>query len=146
MSVEWGLVISSVDTEAGTVVDAYIEGIRLEGRTESDVRPIAGTVAEYFIDHPQPLLLNDETVDDILGRVSELRIVTDASLRSGISIPLRSRNKLVGVLHIRALAPAAYSSQDVAYAEALSLQLAGPLASEQMRLQLEQSSTRFHTA
>jgi len=131
------LVISSVGIEAGTVVDAYIEDIRIDGRTESDVRPITGTVAEYFIDHSKPLLLNDETVDDVVVLVPQLQAVADGGLSSGISIPLRSWNKLVGVLHIRAVASDAYSTRDVAYAEALGLQLAGPLASEQMRLQLK---------
>jgi len=67
-------------------------------------------------------------------------VVVDSGLKSGISIPLRSRSKPVEVLHLRAFAPDAISSQEAAFVEALGLQLAGPFASERMRIRLEQST------
>ncbi|MCH8221807.1 MAG: GAF domain-containing protein [Chloroflexi bacterium] len=134
------LVISIVDLAKGTVVDANIAGSPIAERTPDDVRPLSGTVAQYFVDRTEPIVVNVETVQSALEKFPALQRIVDAGLESGISVPLRSRDDLVGVLHVRSYSVDEYSAADVAFTEAVSHQLAGPLASEQLRLRLVQSA------
>ena len=134
------LAISTVDLANRTVTDAHGSGAPIAEGTSNDPRPLSGTIAEYLISRTEPVSVNADLRQDPLNRFPMLQRSIDAGFRSGISVPLRSRDALVGVLHVRSFASDADSPAEIAFLEAVGHQLAGPLASEQLRLRLEQSA------
>ncbi|NQW17742.1 MAG: GAF domain-containing protein [Chloroflexi bacterium] len=136
------VVITSYDPIGRSLVDVHVSGIETPGRVSGGVVPFEGTVSGYVVSHPETLVLRASNTEEILRLVPDMKVVIDAGLKSGVSCVLRSQERQVGILHVRSFGPETYGESEVAFIEAVADMIAGSLASEQLRNELERKAAQ----
>jgi GAF domain-containing protein len=130
------LVITSYHPENGTVVDAYVAGLAIQGMTSSDVVPLAGTIHEKLSPERPLIVVNADNVDALVDEVPDLAVVIQRGLRSGVSALMISRSQSVGAVQIRSKKPHAYGEREAVFVQEVAHRLSGVLAAEQLHAQL----------
>jgi signal transduction histidine kinase len=136
------IMINLADLKNKTSTPAYIAGIDVPDRRVGDNTPMAGTVTEEVIRTRSSLLIkvDNDNIDEVVNRFPPLLPTFQAGLRSIISVPLISKDQVIGVLSLRSLVPKAYTDQDVRLAERIGGEIAGAIANAQLyaeRIQAE---------
>lgn len=111
---------------------AYVSGVDVPERRPGDSFPLAGTVNDVIAGTRTGLILHPATVEEIARTFPSLVGTFQAGLRSLMSVPLISRDEVIGVLHFRSKKPDAYSEQDLRLAERIGAQIAGAIANAQL--------------
>jgi PAS domain S-box-containing protein len=129
---------------------AYTAGLELEGRSSGDAFPLAHTVNEEVMRTRMGLLLQPETARELEDRFPLLIPSFQAGLRSMMVVPLMSRERVYGTLHLRSKKSQAYTGEDLRLAERIGAQIAGAIANAQLFLErkraeeaLRKSEERF---
>jgi len=78
------------------------------------------------------LLIQTENEEEIRNRFPGLVSTFKAGFRSMISVPLISKDKVIGTLHLRSTKPNAYGERDVKIAERVGHQIAGAIANARL--------------
>ena len=129
------IMVSLNNLEEDTATVTYASGLEFEGRRIGDVYPVAHSAHEEVMHTRAGLLVQPEAVEELEGRFSALILTFRAGLRSMMSIPLISRNQVIGALHLRSKKPKAYSDRDLKLAERIGAQIAGAIANAQLFLE-----------
>ena len=136
------IMINLADLKNKTSTPAYTAGIDVPDRRVGNITPMAGTVTEEVIRTRSSLLIkvDNDNIDEVVSRFPPLFPTFQAGLRSIISVPLISKDQVIGVLSLRSLVPKAYTDQDVRLAERIGVEIAGAIANAQLyaeRIQAE---------
>jgi signal transduction histidine kinase len=126
------IVINIIYPESGTFSTAYVLGKDVKGRRSRDIIPLAGSLTEEVTRTRSSQLIQTEDIDEVAGRFPRLLPTIQAGFRSLMSIPLISKDQVIGVLHIRAVKPKAYTAADVELAESIGSQIAGAIANARL--------------
>ncbi len=126
------IVINIVHPENGTYVTAYIAGLDVEGHKPGDVAPLAGSVTQELIRRRSSLLIQIDDRDDVGGRFPSLLANFQAGFRSFMAVPLISKDRVIGSLHLQSLKSRAYTAADVNLSENIGSQIAGAIANAQL--------------
>ena len=129
------IVVSLNNPEEATATVAYASGLELEGRKIGEVYSLPHTSNEEVVRTRAGLLVQPDAVEELEGRFSALILTFRAGLRSMMSIPLISRNQVIGALHLRSKKPKAYNDRDLKLAERIGAQIAGAIANAQLFLE-----------
>jgi signal transduction histidine kinase len=86
------------------------------------------------------LLVQPEVVEELEGRFSGIIPTFQAGLRSIMTVPLISRDQVIGALHLRSKEPKAYTDRDLGLAERIGDQIAGAIANAQLYIQRERTA------
>jgi len=129
------IMVSLNNLEEDTATVTYASGLEFEGRRIGDVYPVAHSAHEEVMHTRAGLLVQPEAVEELEGRFSALILTFRAGLRSMMSIPLISRNQVIGALHLRSKKPKAYNDRDLKLAERIGAQIAGAIANAQLFLE-----------
>ncbi len=113
-----------------TFTVTYVSGFDIPGRRPGDTVPLAGTISETILRKRIGLLINTTGVEEITGRFPHMTNVATvcAGMRSLISVPLISRDEVIGALHFRSKKLNAYRGKDIHLAEEIGRQIAGAIA------------------
>ncbi len=135
-----------------TFTITYVSGYDIPERRPGDIVPIKGSITEIILRTRTGLLIHPTGIEDVTHRflgatnVSTVR----AGMQSLISVPLISRDVVIGTLHLRAKRPNAYTDQDLRLAERIGAQIAGAIANAQLfkdlqdtEMSLRESEARF---
>jgi PAS domain S-box-containing protein len=124
-----------------TSIITYVSGFDIPGRRSGDAITLAGTISETILRTRTGLLINMVNPKEINGQFPHLTNVSTirAGMLSLISVPLISRNKVIGTLHFRSRRPNAYTDQDLRLAERIGDQIAGAIANAQLYSDLRTS-------
>jgi PAS domain S-box-containing protein len=87
--------------------------------------PYGGTLTEYVARTRQSIALTLEDRDEVARRFPGVVYTFDAGLRSFLAVPLFSRDRVVGVLHIQSIHPWFYDEGHLRLAESIGSQIAG---------------------
>ena len=138
--------------DRGTVSTAYIAGHEVPGRRSGDVFPLEGSLTEEVMRKAKSLLIQTEDIDEVLNRLPRLVPTFKAGFRSLMAVPMISKDRVIGVLHLRSFKPEAYTESDLNLAESIGNQIAGAIANselygEHMRAEeeLRQSEERYRS-
>jgi PAS domain S-box-containing protein len=115
-----------------TTSTAYITGAEIPGRRAGDVLPLAGSLTGEVMRTRSSQLLQTEDIDGMGARFPALLPTFQAGFRSLMAVPLISKDRVIGVLHLRSFKPKAYSQADVNLAESIGAQIAGAIANAQL--------------
>ncbi|NWF93758.1 MAG: PAS domain S-box protein [Syntrophaceae bacterium] len=126
------IVINLANLENNTLTSAYLAGVDVPGRRAGDTMPLTGTASEEVIRKRSSLLMRGDRIDDLASRFPALLPTFQAGLRSGLFVPLISKDRVVGTLHLRSTKPNAYTERDLRLAEKVGNQIAGAIASSQL--------------
>jgi len=119
---------------------AYASGLDVPGRGPGDSFPLTGTVNETLQRTRTGLLIPSATFkDEATKRYPSLRENYTLGLRSALSVPLISRDTVIGALHFRSKTPDAYTEQDLRLAERIGGQIAGAVANAQLYADLKKT-------
>ena len=133
------IAVSLNNPEETTATVAYASGLELEGRKIGDVYPLHHTSNEEVVRTRAGLLVQPEAVEELEGRFPILIPTFQAGLRSMISVPLISRDRVIGALHLRSKRSKAYTDRDLGLAGRIANQIAGAIANAQLFLERKQA-------
>ena len=115
-----------------TAAIAYTIGIDVIDRRPGDVFTLAGSFTEEVVRARSGLLVQMENIEELKSRFPSLLTAFQAGLRSMITVPLISKDQVIGSLHIRSLKPNAYTESDLRLAQRVGNQIAGAIANAQL--------------
>jgi two-component sensor histidine kinase len=124
-----------------TSIVTYVSGFDIPRRRPGDTIPLVGTISETILRTRTGLLINTTDDGKITGRFSHVTSVATihAGMRSLISVPLISRDRVIGTLHFRSKKPNAYTERDLRLIERVGDQIAGAIANAQLFLERKQA-------
>jgi len=120
--------INMVNHKEGMTTIAYVNGLDVGDRRIGDVIPLAGTFTEEIFRARSSLLVQAEDLQEITCSFPALSSSFQAGLRSTMSVPLISKDQVIGVLHVQSLKPNTYKELDLKVAERVGNQIAGAIA------------------
>jgi diguanylate cyclase (GGDEF)-like protein/PAS domain S-box-containing protein len=133
------LTVNLNNHDQNTITVAYVFGSNVPGRNPGDSFPLRGSVNETLERSRTGVLFHLTTIDDLKGQYSHLLSTFQEGMRSFMSIPLISRDKVIGVLHFRSKKPHAYTGQDLSLAERIGRQIAGAIANALLFTELKKA-------
>jgi PAS domain S-box-containing protein len=124
--------ISVLEPEAGIMENAYVSGVEVPDRKAGNSYRLQGSVGEKIMHARKSLLVQTDDQDEIRRYFPNLLTTFQAGLRSMLSVPLISKDQVIGILHIRSLRPKAYTEKEVKLAEEVGNQIAGAISSARL--------------
>jgi PAS domain S-box-containing protein len=126
------IMIGLNNLEAKTITNVYLAGPAVGAFRAGSSLPFQNSINEQLLNQGTGLLLRLENEDQVLHDFPSLVDNFRAGFRSGISVPLVSKNEVIGGLHIQSVNPDAYTEEDLRLAERVALQISGAIANAQM--------------
>ncbi len=126
------IAINTINPDDQTTTISYVTGIETEGRKTGDTIPLAGSLTEEVFRTRSSLLIQMDDRKDLARRFPGLLPSIQAKFKSLLSVPLFSKDQVIGVLHIRSTEPNVYSQRDLRLAERVGHQIAGAIANAQL--------------
>jgi signal transduction histidine kinase len=120
--------ICTFDAEHQTGTVAYEMGKKIPTRGLGEVFPLSQTVHEYILKTRSSLFVQTEDIPGMGKRYPFLLAALQVGFRSMISVPMISKDQVIGVLNFRSIKPNAYTEKDLEIAESIGSQIAGAIA------------------
>jgi|GEM_PF-1047281 len=133
------LAVNVCDADEDTVSIAYVFGADIPGRMRGDSVPLAGTLSEEVLRNRKSQIVNATSADELIARFPAFTPSFQAGILSYMAVPLISRDKAIGSLHLRSKTPNAYSEQDLRLAERIGAQIAEALANARLFTELKEA-------
>jgi PAS domain S-box-containing protein len=122
------LTVNLCDARQEMMHVAYVSGLDMPGRRVGDVFPLQGSLAEEVIRTKRGVLCQSQNPGDLVEKFPRLITSMKAGIRSVMSVPLISMDKVIGNLILRSKQPVAFTEQDLRFAEKIGMQIAGAMA------------------
>ncbi|MFB3885948.1 MAG: methyl-accepting chemotaxis protein [Thermodesulfobacteriota bacterium] len=111
-----------------------------------EILPLAGSTTEEVLRTRSSLLLQPEDAHESGARFLPPSHASQAGFRSRMAIPLISKDRVIGVLHLVSSAANVYTPTDVRLAEGIGAQIAGTIASAQLYEETKQMVKHIRNA
>jgi PAS domain S-box-containing protein len=122
------IAICIIDAEHQTGSVAYEMGKEIPGRRLGEVFPLSQSVYEHILKTRSGVLVQTEGTSEMEKRYPFLLASLRTGFRSMISVPLISKDQVIGGLNLRSFKPNAYTERDLKIAEDIGIQIAGAVA------------------
>ncbi len=126
------ITINLVNLEERTHTVPYVEGVYVAGRQPGDVVPLAGTTVEKVIQTRKAILLRMENEEEVAREFPGLLPDFRSGMRSGLTVPLISGDRVIGGLALRSKTPGVYTDRELQLADNIGTQIAGAIADAQL--------------
>ena len=124
--------------EKNSLTVAYSAGISVLDRGVGKTTSLAGSLSQEVMRTRKSQLLQGEE-KEIVSRFPAFLFYLEMGLRSLMSVPLISKDEVIGVLRFRSKKQNAYTDRDVSLAERVGHQIAGAIANTQLFVELTQA-------
>ena len=131
------MAISLVDSQTGLITNSYVNGIDVSARRAKADIPLSGTLTEATLDAPHGILFHPRHSVDVSQRFPGLLPLYQAGLQSFLSVPLKSRNTVLGTLQLQARLPKWYTERHRSLALSVGRQIAGAVATARLYRELQ---------
>jgi diguanylate cyclase (GGDEF)-like protein/PAS domain S-box-containing protein len=131
--------ISIINPEDHTVTVAYAMGTDMVDRRPGDVFPLSQSVNENILQSRSSVFIQKEDIREIAEPFPFLLPSFRAGFRSMISVPLISKDQVIGALNLRSLKVNAYTGRDLEVAERIGIQISGVIANAQLFMERQQA-------
>ncbi|MGH2542429.1 MAG: PAS domain S-box protein, partial [Ardenticatenaceae bacterium] len=108
--------IGLVNEANGTFIDSYAMGLPVPNRGFGVVSPLAKSVTSELVRTRQGFIIDIESEDELAERFPLLVPGFRAGLRTTLSVPLISKDEVMGALHFQSIMPDAYTERELALA------------------------------
>jgi len=122
------IAICTIDAEHQTGTVAYEMGKEIPGRRLGEVFPLSQSVYEHILKTRSGVLVQTKGASEMEKRYPFLLASLRTGFRSMISVPLISKDRVIGGLNLRSFKPNAYTERDLKIAEDIGIQIAGAIA------------------
>ncbi len=119
--------VCTIDSKRQTVRVAWAVGPDRSGRMPGDVFPLCRSEHREFLQTRTSVFLQAEDRREIEERFPFLLPSFEYGFRSMISVPLVSKDQVIGTLNLRSFKVNAYTERDLEIVERLSLQISGAI-------------------
>ncbi|MEK6534772.1 MAG: PAS domain S-box protein, partial [Thermodesulfobacteriota bacterium] len=126
------LSVNLLDIDQGIARPVYVSGEYITGRQPGDAFPLKGSVSELLVRTRVGMFSHPLGVEEMDKRFPNHSASIQAGMRSLLSVPLISRDKVIASLHFRSKKPNAYTEQDLRLAERIGEQIAGAIANARL--------------
>jgi PAS domain S-box-containing protein len=126
------LIVNLNNPQQEMLVVAYASGLDMPGRKVGDSFPLQGTLGEEVIRTKNGMILQTENPEDLVNKFPSLIVSVRTGMHSIMSVPLISRDEVVGILMLRSTKPNAYTEENLHLAERIGMQIAGAIANAQL--------------
>ncbi|HVN23237.1 MAG TPA: PAS domain S-box protein [Syntrophorhabdales bacterium] len=126
------ILINLINKQDGTLTTAYTAGMVVEGRIKGVVLPIEGSITEQMLHTGAPVIIESESVGEVLDRYPSLIYAFEAGLHSRLSVPLLTRGEVIGSLALWSKQPHAYREREARLAENVASQIAGTVSNAEL--------------
>jgi PAS domain S-box-containing protein len=125
-------VVNLRQTDDTEVVTVYASGVDNAGRRLGDLYQSRGTATGIVMSTRKGILIQPDDAEEIKDLYPNLYEGFNTGLRSTMSVPLISMDKVIGGLTFRSKIVKAYTEQDLYLAEKIGMQIAGAIANAQL--------------
>jgi signal transduction histidine kinase len=122
------IAICIIDAEHQTGTVAYEMGKEIPGRRLGEVFPLSQSVYEHILKTRSGVLVQTEGTSEMEKRYPFLLASLRTGFRSMISVPLISKDQVIGGLNLRSFKLNTYTERDLKIAEDIGIQIAGAIA------------------
>ena len=126
--------------------DLYVEGVFVPGRQPGDIIPLAGTTMEKVFHTRKGILIRMEDEKELAAEYPGFLPNFQSGIRSALTVPLISRDQVIGGLGLRSKDPGAYTDRDLKLAESIGNQIAGAIANAQLFTERQRLEERLRRA
>ncbi|MBP1714162.1 MAG: multi-sensor hybrid histidine kinase [Deltaproteobacteria bacterium] len=126
------IAINLIDQTRGVGIQAYMSGIDVAGRGPGDAFPLAGSINEQILQTEKMIIISPREKKELEKDYPTLVTTFEAGLRSMMSVPLISNQRVIGVLHLRSRKSDVYREDDAKVAEGIAAQIAGAISNAQL--------------
>ena len=123
----------SVRIAHATKTDSYVR------RRQGDVFPLAGSLTEKVMQTRTGLIASFDNIESVVAFHPHYVDSYRDGLRSAMSVPLFSHDKVIGTLNFRSRSPGAYTPADLRLAERIGYQIAGAIANATLYRELSET-------
>ncbi|MDG0866616.1 PAS domain S-box protein [Candidatus Lucifugimonas marina] len=133
------LVISLIDRNKQTVVDAYVAGQLVAHSTSGTEHPLSGDIKESVVETSKSLVSNYSDLPKVVANRIGEKSNYESGLRSVLVVPLAWQGDVVGALTFRSISEDIYGERQIQIAEQIGAQIAGAVAAANQYQQLEKA-------
>ena len=137
------ILISINNPAEGTLSIAYVAGAEVQDSRAGSCFPFVKSVNEQLLNRRSGMLFQLEDEVDLAERFPLLVDIFQIGIRSLLSIPLISNDKVIGGLHIQSFNSGAYTEEDLRVAERIGLQISGAVANAQLYAERKQAEQKL---
>ncbi|MDA1258491.1 MAG: GAF domain-containing protein, partial [Chloroflexi bacterium] len=125
------LVVTAIDSEAGTATDNHVYGASVPGWGEGTVHQITGSPFEQLL-KTRSIHRSDDIATDSDSEVQAREAIAAAGLRSSLMAPLWSNGEVIGSLNLKCYGAGVYTERHVELAARIADQIAGAIANARL--------------
>lgn len=140
------IVINLLDPETNVVSCQYQEGIFVSGRQCGDFLPPEGSVTAQIMSTGIGFIVQSESADEMGGKYPGLLPELHHGIRSFLTVPLISKENVIGALALRSTKSGAYTNRDLMISENIANQIAGAIYNAQLFIKLKRSEDQRESA
>ena len=140
------ITVSLINAKENIHTDLYVEGVFVPGRQSGDIIPLTGTTMEKVFLTRKGILVRMEDEKELAAEFPGLLPNFRSGIRSALTVPLISRDQVIGGLGLRSKDPGAYTDQDLKLAESIGNQIAGAIANAQLFTERQRLEERLRRA
>lgn len=121
-----------IDSAGNTTHYDYVKGHKVPQCEHGDRGVISGTILERIVKTRKGVLIQGEEIKRWITQDERIFHTVQAGLQSLISVPLMSKNRVFGFLHLRSKRPNAYTGADLRLVEDICAQISGAISSAKL--------------
>jgi len=140
------IVINLLDPEKNVVSCQYQEGIFVSGRQGGDILPPEGTVTAQIMRTGIGFIVQPESADEMGEKYPGLLPELQHGIRSFLTVPLISKEQVIGALALRSTKSGAYTNRDLMLSENIANHIAGAIYNAQLFIKLKRSEEQREAA
>ncbi len=133
------LTINIIHPDKRTLTVVYSLGYEIAEHRVGSIMPLAGTFAELIAHKRAGEIIQAENEREICDRYPGFVNLFRAETQSKMSVPLISKDEVIGILNFRSIKSNAYSERDLRLAERVGHQIAGAIANAQLFAERKQA-------
>ena len=133
------IAIAAIDWERQIISNQHHYGDSVEGRSFGDETPLTGTTVDEVIKRDSGVIIQDISPEEIAKLYPGSAAGVKVGFRSFMTVPLRSRDKIIGAIVMRSYKSQAFDQRDLEFAERMADQIAGAVDGSQLYLELKKT-------
>src|SRR4030042_246195 len=126
---DW-LSINTINLKDNITTGVYMTGVKILG-THGNSMALSGTLSEEILQTRSSLFIQMKDREEWSRRFPQLLKYFEAGFQSMVSIPLISKDEVIGALHLRSK-EVDYTERDLSLAERVGSQITGAIANSQL--------------
>jgi diguanylate cyclase (GGDEF)-like protein len=140
------IVINLLDPEKNVVSCQYQEGIFVSGRQGGDILPPEGTVTAQIMRTGIGFIVQAESAAEMGKKYPGLIPELQHGIRSFLTVPLISKEQVIGALALRSTKSGVYTNRDLMISENIANHIAGAIYNAQLFIKLKRSEEQREAA